>query len=75
MYPHSLDEFDNVIQKCVREMEKKHNCWIFISNDDNYWYMSVLYLNIIKKAEYIKLTSLEDSKFKTATAIRRYFRV
>lgn len=70
----SITSFDKVIRSCVKEMETKHNCWIFILTDGADRYMSVFYLGTDRMEKDIKLCGVQESKYKTASAIRKHFR-
>lgn len=74
MNVNGINDFDIVIKKAVREMEAKHNCWVFILNDETDWYMSIYYFDEKEMVKDIKLNPLGESKYKLATAIRKYFR-
>ncbi len=74
MNVHDINDFDKVIKSTVKEMEQKHNCWIFILSDESDWYMSINYFGELRLDKEIKLNPMSESKYKLATAIRRYFR-
>ena len=74
MNVHGISDFDRVIQQVVKEMEAKHNCWIFILSDEPGWYMSIFYFDGKEMEKEIKLTPIGKSKFSFASEIRKYFR-
>lgn len=73
MYTSNIKDFDSVIQKAVKEIERKYNCWIFLLTDNSYWYMSIFYIAGHGEKD-IKICPVNANKYTMATAIRNYFR-
>lgn len=71
---HNINDFDKVITKTVHEMEKKHNCWIWILSDERDWYINVCYYEDQRIEQEIKISPISEGKWAFATALRKYFR-
>lgn len=69
----NINDFDFVIQKTVKELERKHHCLIFLLTDGVYWYMSIFYMAGYGVKD-IKVCTEKADKYTMATAIRNYFR-
>lgn len=71
---HSINDFDKAVAKTVKEIETKHDCWIWILSDDNYWYINVCYITSQQLETEVKMCPLNSNGYELATAIRKYFR-
>ena len=69
----NINDFDTVIQKTVKELEKKHKCLIFLLTDGDYLYMSIFYMAGYGVKD-IKICAGIANKYTMAAAIRNYFR-
>ena len=71
---HNINDFDKAITRTVREMEAKHNCWIWILSDETDWYINVCHIESQQIEKEVKMCGLEETKWDLAMAIRKHFR-
>jgi hypothetical protein len=65
---------DKEVEKCIRFWEKQSKSIILVTEEDGWYYMTVMYPGTNKVIDGISLCETRDNKCNLMMAIRRFFK-